>query len=114
MTSTRTFELRTYRSSPGRLAALSARFRDHTMALFAAHEITVEGFWQAQDLDDPSTGSLVYICSFPSREAAAASWESFRDDPEWQLVKGASEVHGSLTSSVESLFMAPTDYSPMR
>ena len=31
------FELRTYTTPPGRLANLDARFRDHTLALFARH-----------------------------------------------------------------------------
>lgn len=114
MTPNRTFELRTYRSAPGCLAALCSRFREHTMALFATHAITVEGFWQAPDPDDPSTGTLVYVCSYPSRDAAARAWEAFRDDPEWQRVKSESEVGGSLTTSVDSLFMEPTDFSPQR
>lgn len=114
MTADRTFELRTYRSSPGCLAALCSRFREHTIALFTAHGITVEGFWQAADPDDPSTGTLVYVCSFPSLDEAAKAWSSFRDDPKWQRVKTESEAAGSLTSSVESLFLEPTDFSPLR
>ena len=114
MTTTRTFELRTYYAAPGRLEALSARFRDHTMALFARHGITVEGFWQAPDEADPTSGTLVYVCSYPSREAAAAAWKAFGDDPEWTKVRAESEVDGRLAERVESLYMAPTDYSPMR
>ena len=84
------------------------------MALFTAHGITVEGFWQATDPDDPSTGILVYVCSFTSFDEAAKAWGSFRDDPEWRRVKSESEAGGSLTSSVESLFLEPTDFSPLR
>lgn len=111
---TRTFELRTYHSAPGRLEALSARFRDHTMALFGRHGITVEGFWSATKEDDPATGTLVYVCSYPSREAASAAWQSFGQDPEWSKVRAESEQDGPLAERVESLYMAPTDYSPLR
>jgi hypothetical protein len=111
---TRIFELRTYQSSPGRLEALSARFRDHTMALFARHGITVEGFWSAEKENDPTTGTLVYVCSYPSREAAAAAWKAFAEDPEWTTVRAQTEADGPLAERVESLYMEPTDYSPMR
>lgn len=111
---TRIFELRTYHSAAGRLEALSARFRDHTMGLFARHGITVEGFWSAPKEDDPATGTLVYVCSYASREAAATAWKAFGNDPEWAKVRAESEVDGPLAERVESLYMAPTDYSPMR
>lgn len=114
MTTNRIFELRTYRSAPGRLAALSARFRDHTMGLFARHGITVEGFWEAVDEDDPGSGTLVYVCSYPSREAATAAWKAFGEDPEWVKVRADSEVDGRLADRVDSLYLHPTDYSPMR
>ena len=73
MATDRIFELRTYRSTPGNLQALSNRFKDHTIALFEEHGITVTGFWIAPDEDDPTTGGLIYIVDFPSRESAAAS-----------------------------------------
>lgn len=114
MTTTRTFELRTYHSAPGRLADLSARFREHTMDLFARHAITVEGFWSAPKPDDPLTGTLVYVCSYANREAATAAWKGFMEDPEWVKVRADSEANGPLATSVESLYMEPTDYSPMR
>jgi len=39
------FELRTYTAAAGRLGALNARFRDHTLKLFARHGITNVGYW---------------------------------------------------------------------
>jgi len=113
MTTTRIFELRTYRSAPGRLEALSSRFEDHTMALFAKHGIVVEGFFRAAEQDDPTTGTLVYVCSFPNREAADGAWGAFMKDPDWVKARADSEVDGPLAASVESLFMEPTPYSPM-
>lgn len=114
MTTTRIFELRTYDSAPGRLEALSSRFRESTMDLFARHQIAVEGFWSAAQEGDPSTGTLVYVCSYPSREAASASWKAFMADPEWVEVRAETEADGALADKVESLYMEPTDYSPMR
>ena len=107
---TRTFELRTYTVTPGKFDALHARFRDHSTNVFKKHGMTVVGFWVPQDKPD----TLVYILAHPSREAADAAWKAFRADPEWIAAKAASEKDGSLTTKVESVFMTPTDYSPIK
>jgi hypothetical protein len=115
MANDRIFEVRTYHSSPGNLQALSSRFRDHTVALFAEHGFGVTGLWIAPDEDDATTGTLVYILNFASREAAAAAWAEFRADERWLSARAASEIpNGTLTSSIESKFMSPTDYSEIR
>ena len=46
---TRVFELRTYTATPGKIDALHARFRDHTLKLFEKHHTTVVGFWRPTD-----------------------------------------------------------------
>jgi hypothetical protein len=84
------------------------------LQLFSEHGIEVVGFWSAHDPDDATTGTLVYVCTYPSRAAADAAWKSFVDNPEWQRAKSESETDGSLTSSVESLYMDPTDFSPIQ
>ena len=114
----RAFELRVYKSSPDNLANLLARFRDHTVALFAKHGMAQIGYWTPVDKDKGADDTLVYILAHKSREAAAASFKTFRDDPEWKAAKKASEekAGGSLTvqDGVKSTFMTPTDYSPMK
>jgi hypothetical protein len=116
MANDRTFELRTYRSSPGNLTALSNRFKDHTIALFTEHGIGVTGFWIAPDEDDPTTGALIYILDYESPEFAASAWAAFQGNERWKAVRAATEeaVGGPLTTSVESKFMSPTEYSPIR
>jgi hypothetical protein len=110
---TRVFELRTYYAPAGKMEALHARFKDHTCKLFEKHGMTVVGFWAPTDAKE-SQRKLVYILAFPSREAAAKSWEAFRTDPEWLRVKDASEKDGKLVEKVESTFLNPTDYSPLK
>jgi len=111
--SPRVFELRTYTAAPGKLEALEARFRDHTLALFEKHGMKSVGYWVP--IDPPrSDDTLVYVLAHESREAAAASWQAFRDDPEWKAVKEASEVDGSLVLKVDSVYLAPTDFSALR
>src|SRR5262245_32501199 len=110
----RIFELRTYTAAPGKLDALNARFRDHTIALFKKHGMEVVGFWEPVDKDAGAGEKLVYILAHPSRAAAEANWKAFREDPEWVKVKADSETAGTLAAKVESVFMAATDYSPMK
>src|SRR2546422_10345828 len=111
--SNRVFELRTYTANEGKLEALHARFRNHTTKFFKKHGMTNVGYWTPNDAP-LSQNTLVYILAFPSREAAQKSWESFNNDPEWNKVKQESEVNGKLVDKVESVYMGPTDYSPMK
>ena len=106
----RAFELRTYTTEPGKLEALHARFRDHTTAIFDTHGMTNVGYWIPADT--PNT--LVYLLAHESREAAAQSWQAFRDDPDWQRAYQASRVDGPLVANVESIFLTATDYSAMK
>jgi len=110
----KTFELRTYHTNEGKLDDLNARFRDHTNRLFKKHGITIVGFWTPQDAEQGKQDTLIYLLSFPSREAATASWKAFREDAEWIKARDASEVNGKLVNKVESVFLDPTDYSPIK
>jgi NIPSNAP len=110
----RVFELRTYTASPGKLDALNARFRDHTIALFKKHGMEIVGFWEPLDKEAGAGEKLVYILAHSSRTAAEASWKAFRDDPDWVKVKADSEKGGVLTAKIESVFLGGTDYSPLK
>ena len=117
---TRVFELREYTASAGNLAALDARFRDHTLGLFAKHGIQNVAYWHLMPDQKGATNQLIYIIAHQSQDAGAASFDTFRKDPNWVKAKDASEkkAGGSLTESgmagVKSTYMRPTDYSPMR
>jgi hypothetical protein len=110
---TRVFELRTYFAAPGKMDALHARFREHTNKLFVKHGMTLIGYWSPLDAKE-SQEKLIYILAFPSKEAADKSWQDFRDDPDWKTAKANSEKDGTLVSNVVSVFMNPTDYSPIK
>jgi hypothetical protein len=113
-TAGRVFELRTYFAAPGKLDALNARFRNHTLALFKKHGMEVVGFWVPMDKEAGAGDKLVYILSFRSRAAAEAAWNAFRADPVWVSAKAASEAEGPLVAKVESVFFTGTDYSPLK
>jgi NIPSNAP len=109
----RIFELRTYESAPGKMEALQTRFRDHTCKLFEKHHMSVIGFWSPTDVQ-LAQRKLIYLLAFPSQEAAVKSWADFQADAEWKAVKEASEKDGKLAEKIESVYLRPTDYSPLK
>jgi hypothetical protein len=112
------FELRTYTASPGALGHLNARFREHTCKLFEKHGMTNVAYFNPVKGEKTAGNTLIYILAHKNREAAKASWDAFRNDPDWMAVKKHSEQNagGSLTvkDGVKSIFMKPTDYSPIK
>lgn len=106
------YELRVYHPHPGKLEALNARFRGHTLGLFETHGMRNVAYWIEQPSDTAPDGKVIYVLAFPSREAREASWQAFVADPEWQAVQAASEAGGKLVARVESTFMSLADYSP--
>jgi hypothetical protein len=109
----RVFEIRTYTAPEGKLAALHARFRDHTTRLFEKHGMTNVGYWTPTDAPG-SQNTLIYVIAHKDRDAAKRSWDAFRNDPEWVKAKTTSEANGPIVSKVESVFLQPTEYSPIK
>jgi hypothetical protein len=109
----RVFELRTYTSPPAKLKDLQTRFRSHTAALFQKHGITNIGYWVPQDAPQ-SQKILVYILAYPNRDEAKKRFAEFEGDPDWKKVLADSAALGPLASKVDSLFLDPLDFSPMK
>ena len=112
------FELRTYTTPAGLLPNLDARFRDHTVALFAKHGINNYGYFHRM-VDQPSADvTLQYLVMHKSKADGAASFVEFAKDPLWVAAKKASEekAGGSLTvlNGVKSVYLAPVDFSPTK
>ena len=117
----RVFEMRTYTTPPGKLDALNARFRDHTVNLFSKHGMTILAYWTPMDADKGAGTKLIYILAHDSKESGLASFAAFRTDPDWIKAKAASEAAngGSLTieplsEGVKSIYMKATDFSPIQ
>ena len=112
------YELRTYTAEPGRLDALNARFRDHTMKLFDKHGMTSVGYWTPIKGEKGADNTLVYLLAHKDMDAAKKSWAAFHADPDWVAARKASEqkAGGPLTvpNGVKSVYLKPTDFSPMK
>lgn len=109
---TAVYELRIYYPAPGKLEALNARFRQHTLKLFERHGMTNVAYWNEQATAEAPQGRVVYVLAYPSRAARDQDWKAFGADPEWQAVVAASEADGKLVTKVDSIFMTMADYSP--
>ena len=109
----RVFELRTYTAQPGKFEAMKARFRNHIIPLFKKHNLTVVGFWTPADTP-ASENTLIYVLAHPSREAAKKNWDGFRSDPERVKVWAETEKDGPINLKVDSVYMNPLDFSPIK
>ena len=109
----RVFELRTYTANPGKFDAMKARFRDHIIPLFKKHNLTVVGFWTYADAP-ASENTLVYVLAHESREAAKKNWAAFSADPTRKQVWADTEKDGPINMKVESVYLNPTDFSPVK
>lgn len=107
---TRLFEMRVYYAAEGKLDALNARFRDHTLKLFAKHGMTSLGYFVPVK---NAENKLVYFLAYPDRAARDASWKAFQADPDWKSAQKASEANGKLITKVEAAFLTATDYSAL-
>jgi hypothetical protein len=110
----RVFEIRTYTAQPGKFDAMKARFRDHIVpTMFPKYGMTLIGFWTAADAP-LSENTLAYVLAHPSRDAAKKNWDAFRAGPERAKVWAETEKDGPINLKVESVFVNPIDFSPIK
>jgi hypothetical protein len=113
-TDKRVFEVRTYTAAPGKMENLKARFRDAAVPGFKRHGLVpLAGFWVP--MDPPlNENTIIYVLVHESREAAKKNWSEFQADPEWVKARAASVADGPITTSVQSVYVAATDFAPAK
>ena len=110
--SNRVFELRIYHTVPSKLPALESRFRDIYSKLLAKHDLQVVGYWVPEGAADWDN-TFVYLVAHSNREEAKKNWDAMRGDPATQeLLK--SEQADKLLEKVDSTYMRPEDFSPIK
>lgn len=105
------YELRSYEVIPGRMAAMHARFRDHTLGFFARHGIRVIGFWEAAI---GTSNVLHYVLAFESLAHRERAWAAFSTDPDWIRARDESHRDGWIVARVRNEIWQPTPYSPLQ
>jgi hypothetical protein len=112
--SNRVFELRIYHTVPGKTSALQAEFRDKVTKLFAKHDLSPVGFWAPVDAP-ASDNTFVYILAHPNRDEAKKHWAAFQADPDFQaMIKSQGTPETKIVEKVDSTYMDPLDFSPMK
>ncbi len=110
------FEMRRYTTQSGKLPAIDARFRDHTIGLFARHGMTNLPYFHLDEGQDGADTTLIYFLAHSSVADRDASFQAFRSDPDWIAARDASEKDGKILveDGVSSTLLLPTRYSPMQ
>lgn len=106
------YELRIYTANPGKMGALQARFRDHTVTLFEKHGIKNVGYWT--NSIGGRSDELWYMLGFESLAQRQTAWAAFQADADWQRARADSEKDGALVHHIENRIMNPTDFSPLK
>jgi NIPSNAP len=111
--SNRVYELRMYHTFPNRLTPLVTRFRNGEVKVFEQNHMKFMGAWVPQDA--PNHENLfIYLLAHENREAAKKNWAGFGADPDWKTIRDTSEADGKIVEKVESTFMDPVDFSPLK
>jgi NIPSNAP protein len=107
----RVFEIRTYTVEDGKLDALLKRMRGGEARIF--DKVEMKGVLFSVAAEPPkSANTFVYILAHESLDRAKESWSKFRDDPEWKQLLATAEPTGPI--KVESIFVKPLDFSPLK
>lgn len=111
----RVYELRVYKTMPGKREALANRFRDHTAAMFERAGMTNVGYWNAASGDD-ADDTFVYMLAYPSREARDETWRELGTFEDFQEIVIAVErdEERKLVDSIDARILEPTSYSALR
>jgi hypothetical protein len=105
----RLLEIRTYTTADGKLDSLVQRMGTEEMKFFEKHGMKNVLFSVA--VDPPlSQNTFVWAVSHESREAAKKSWDALLADPDFKAMVAKA---GRTTIKNESIYVMPTDYSPL-
>ena len=110
--SDRVFELRIYHSVPGKQAAVESLFRDTASKLLAKHDLKAVGYWVPAD-PPASDNTFIYILAHASREEAKKNWAAMYADPGFEEMIKSEEADKSI-EKIDSTYMLPMDFSPMK
>ena len=108
----RVFEIRTYTTeNKTGLDALVKRMREGEARVFDKVGMKGIAFFVAAEAPK-SENTYVYILAHESLDRAKESWAKFRSDPDWERIRATSTPTGPI--KVESVFVSPLDFSPLK
>ena len=106
------YEIRVYRSLPGRLPALVKRFENITLKLWEKHGIKQAGFFTT--VIGESNQELTYFLAWESLADREKKWAAFQSDPDWIAARAKTEEDGQIVDNIVSQLLAPTAFSSVK
>jgi hypothetical protein len=106
------YEIRVYRSLPGRLPALLKRFDTITLKLWEKHGIRQAGFFTT--LVGESNQELTYLLAWESLAEREKKWAAFQSDPEWISARAQTEADGQIVGNIVNQLLVPTAFSSVK
>jgi len=97
------YEIRNYEAADGKADAMKARFKNEVVKRFPSHGIELLGVFESQN----DTSRLTYLTRFKSEDDRSRAWAAFGADPEWLVVKAATEVNGPLLKNQTVSVLSP-------
>jgi hypothetical protein len=108
----RVLEIRTYTANEGKLPALLQQFRTQ-LPLFEKNGMPA--IFYAVGAEEPrSRDTFIYVLSHESRESARRSWSAFTSDPIFRAALQEADKDGKAVAKIETIFVNPTDFSPLK
>ena len=114
-TASQVFELRVYKTMPGKRETLANRFRDHTSAMFERAGMKNVGYFNAITGDD-TDDTFVYLLAYPSREARDEMWRELGTYEDFQelIVQVERDDNRKLVDTIDARLLVPTSYSELK
>ncbi|MCS5689719.1 MAG: NIPSNAP family protein [Acidimicrobiales bacterium] len=114
-TASQVFELRVYKTMPGKRETLANRFRDHTSAMFERAGMKNVGYFNAITGDD-TDDTFVYLLAYPSREARDDMWRELGTYEDFQelIVQVERDDNRKLVDTIDARLLVPTSYSELK
>jgi hypothetical protein len=106
------YEMRVYRTVPGRLPALLNRFANATLKLWDKHGIKQAGFWTT--LIGDSNHELIYMLAWESLADREKKWSAFMGDQAWISARAESEKDGPILQNISNQILQPTAFSAVK
>ena len=97
------YEIRIYEAADGKADAMTARFKNEVVKRFPNHGIELLGVFESQS----DRSRLTYLTRFKSEADRAKAWAAFGADPEWLMVKAATEANGRLLKNQTVSVLSP-------
>lgn len=105
------YEVREYRTAPGKLRALIGRFKSDTLRLFAKHGFEVVFIGQTE-LGPHTNTEVLYVLKWDSYAQFEERWAALGGDPEWAEAVRASEADGPIIAQLSRRIVNPTTFVP--